>query len=191
MDKHDPIKFSIPPQETINLEADEAFAMLYERLYGRLCTLSNLFTKNRQAAEDIVQDVFYSLWCRRYELHIDKSIESYTVRAVYNLSLRYLARKGRMTGLPEQIHAEYEASIEEITVNGLNDEELERIRLFNKAVDTLPQQCREIFILNKREGMRQKEIARIKGLSVKTVDNQIVKAVKKIREYIRERKKTK
>lgn len=171
---------SSPHNEAYSIANTQEFERIYARLYPRLCAFAFMILHERSVAEDVVQEAFLSLWKRREELVIHTSIDHYLMRSVYNLALMHHVRDPHRVPMPEGRLG----GGEDEAVEGFSDEDLYRLAQVQHAIDALPEQCRRIFLLNKREGMRQKEIAALLSLSIKTIDTQITRAVRKIREYL-------
>ena len=146
-----------------NIDIDTTFKYYYRPL----CLYAIHYVRNMELAEDIVQDSFSALW---------ENLKAYLYTMVRNRSLDYLKKEQLfdMSLSP--------ADLEET----LTDEEAENRSLMEArmwtAIDALPERCREVFLLNKRDGMKYKEIAELFGISVHTVDNHITKALRLIRE---------
>lgn len=182
MNKHDrPAKIPLPVGEVYSIASTQEFERIYERLYPRLCAFASLILYDRSAVEDVVQEAFLSLWKRRRELIIHTSVDHYLMRSVYNLALQHHTRIHQQQPLSDLFPKGTEG---EGWPEGFSDEEVRRLEMVHTAIEQLPEQCRRIFLLNKREGLRQKEIAAMLSLSIKTVDTQITRAVRKIKEYV-------
>lgn len=154
------------------------FALHYKNLYKPLCMFALRIVEDTEAADDVVQEAFASVWRRLNESESEPAnFRSYTYMAVRNQALMHL-RALR----PEDSIDELAGSLADVT-----DEEIdmsERDALVWQAVDDLPQRCREIFLMSKRDGLTYAEIAAELGLSVKTVENQISKALKNLRSVL-------
>lgn len=124
-------------------------------------------------AEDMVQDAFMKAW-----IYIEKGgeIDNFTAfmyRTLRNVCLSYLRDKRDMLG------EEYIPEVEEEDIDtSFRDAEIW------KAIDSLPEKCREIFLMSKRDGLTNEEIADELGISVKTVKNQMTKAFQRLREAL-------
>lgn len=181
-DSHAPFPLTGSSGEEFVVGGAREFERLYERLYARLCAFAFMVLHDRELAEDAVQEAFLSLWRRRDELHIHASIDHYLMRSVYNQALMRRTREPHHSELRDQ----RPSPSTELLPEGFSDEDVRRLELVEAAIRTLREQCRRIFLLNKHEGMRQKEIAAHLAISVKTVDTQITRAMKKIREYVQQ-----
>ncbi|MEL6562216.1 MAG: RNA polymerase sigma-70 factor [Bacteroidota bacterium] len=154
-----------------------AFQMLFNAFYENLVSYSHRFTQQQVISEEIVQDVFISLWERRRKITIQSSLKSYLYRAVKNRTINYVKNQ-----LPkDQVTTDLN---ENLTITESNDEpgsETELKEAIDKAVSHLPDKCRTIFLLSRGEGLTHKEIAAELDISTKTVENQIGIAIKKLR----------
>lgn len=154
---------------------------LFNLHYEFLGNVANRLLNDRNAAKDVVQDVFLQLWRKRNELKIVHSMRGYLYRAVINGSLKYLAKSKRTLRIvedalphPDLLHRDVEEAIQY--------KELEKE--YKKALDLLPQKCRAIFVLSRHEEMKYKEIAGHLEVSVKTVETQMSIALKRLKEYL-------
>jgi len=142
-------------------------------LYGPLCGFALGFIGDRDEAEELVQETFVKFWEKRDEISIETSIKSYIYSAVRNACLNYLKHiKVRQAHVAEEKH--FGEPTEEI----LQTEVSENIEL---AIKKLPAKCREVFELSRFKGMKYQEIAEYLNISVKTVENQMGKALKVLR----------
>ncbi len=156
----------------------QSFEELFKLFYPRLLNFCIQYVKHKEPAEEIVSEVFVTCWINRESLSQIQNPETYLFIAVRNRSLNYLKHfsKYRVTYL------------EEIGVNNLINswdpaQEMERKELLFKmdqAIESLPLQCRIIFRLIKEDGLKYKEVAEILNLSPRTVETQLVRALKKL-----------
>ncbi|SFW18237.1 RNA polymerase sigma-70 factor, ECF subfamily [Sinomicrobium oceani] len=159
---------------------ETAYRSVYLYFYERLCVYVLNFTGDREIAEDIVQEVFLKLWNNRKKLRPDGSLGGYLYRLTYNEYVNIYRQNLkqhrelellRLKSLYELLHEEDEAF-------------QEKVKQVTKIIEGLPPRCREIFILNKQQGLRHKEIAAQLDISVKTVENQVAKAMSLLRKKI-------
>jgi RNA polymerase sigma-70 factor, ECF subfamily len=155
------------------------FEQLFRQHYKLLCNAANKIINDREAAEDVVQEVFVKLWNKRNELGVIQSLKSYLFRATINTALNYLETRKNI--LPLEAVGNIESS------GGAGDKvqynELER--KLAEAIEHLPPKCKAIFILSRYEGMKYQQIADHLDISVKTVENQMGKALQMLRERLR------
>ena len=164
---------------TINIQS---FREIYDLYYEPLCKFLFLYTNDSFVVEDVVQEVFLSLWENRFTIEITH-IKTYLFRSARNKMLNCLRNENNRSILLEKWFEEQLQSKSNEKDKFDTDKLLQTIE---KAIESLPQKCREIFILNKIESLPYKEIAKLKNLSIKTVENQISIALKKIRKSLSE-----
>lgn len=155
---------------------------LFNALYKPLCNYAYSFVKDIDDSEDIVQGVFYYLWKNRKTSEIKGPVKSYLFSAVRNNSLKKLNREKLKNRYKENILHETQRNSDD-TMTKLTNKELEE--QIKKAIEELPEQCRLIFKLSRIGGMKYAEIAENLELSVKTVENQMGKALKVLREKLK------
>jgi RNA polymerase sigma-70 factor (family 1) len=170
-------------QERIALYEDlQAYHALYDLFFPNLHRFCCSLVKSKEAAEEIVSDVFIKLWQIRNRLTEIDNLKVYLYQIAKNFCLNYITR-----------HYKHPfTSLDEIDVTAIisldNPEELcitaDIIQLIHQTIQQLPPQCRLIFQLVKEDGMRYKEVADILHLSVLTVRNQVAIAVRKVGEAL-------
>lgn len=155
-----------------------AFKELFYLHSGQLCNWAYKITKNKHAAEDIVQEFFIRYWERKETLEFNPSFLSFAYRSVYNASLNYLRDN-------EKYVYGYEITLSGLTEKESNSEEAQELqRLLMKAIDELPNRCKEIFVMVTLEKKKYVEVADQFGISVNTVKVQVSKAYRILREKI-------
>jgi RNA polymerase sigma-70 factor, ECF subfamily len=156
-----------------------AFDSLFRTFYGPLVGLAEGMLRQRAIAEEIVQDVLLELWRRRDTLVLEDSFRAYLFRATRNRALNHVRHEKiversapyLVTGsTPPSVHSE------------LIQEEIEAA--VRAAVAELPDRCREVFELSRSHGLKYSEIASTLGISVKTVEAQMGKALRILREKL-------
>lgn len=150
------------------------FKTHYKGLHAYACTILN----DSAAAEEVVQNIFYKLWERSGALSISGSIAAYLYRAVNNESLNQI--KHMKVRARHQLFVQRQTS-QKIDMAGKSIQLKELENKLRSALNDLPEQCRTIFQLSRFEELRYREIANRLGLSVKTVENQMGKALKLLR----------
>lgn len=160
----------------------EQFEQLFREHYQTLCFYANIVTRDMEAAEDIVQDVFVKCWAaiRTDDLEIQQ--EHYLYRSVKNAALNYIkAQKVRKNYADDYgaTHSEAEAGNDSL----IAAETRERIM---HAIDQLPPQCRKVFLLCVLEDKSYKEAAEQLGISVNTVKTQMTKAFSTLRPQLKD-----
>lgn len=167
-------------KETTNdtaLATDVAFETLFKCHFKELHSYANTIVKDDVAAEEIIQNLFFKLWEKREDLTIHTSLRAYLYRSTYNESLNYL--KHQKVRLKYQKHSEYTMKDDADSLNHLEAKELER--QLHSALNRLPEACRTIFQMSRFEDLKYREIADRLNISIKTVENQMGKALRILR----------
>jgi RNA polymerase sigma-70 factor (family 1) len=156
----------------------KAYKELFTSLYTSLFLFAKSMVKSKEAAEEIVSDVFMNIWEKRRELGKIGNLKVYLYVATRNTALNYLSqRKRNITNPIEEFQSEF-------TSIYFNPEQLlitaDMLALIKRAIDQLPPKCKIIFKLIKEDGLKYREVAEILNLSVKTVENQLAIALRKI-----------
>ncbi len=157
----------------------QIFDYLFHYYYSGLVAFAIKYVDNKDTAEDIVQEFFYKLWIKRGKLEIKQTIKTYFFTSIKNRSLDYIKHQQVKKNFVDQvkgsadIHEEYDLLVE--------SELRERINL---AIDKLPEKCRQIFIMNRFDGLSPKEIAEKENISVRTVEGHIGKGIKILRKEL-------
>lgn len=156
------------------------FEELFKNHHDKLCNLSYKIVGEKDAAEDLVQELFIKLWDKRDTLTIHE-FGGYLSKSIVNSSLNYLkSAKSRRAMMTMDVVPDMG---EEVTEEQLKVNELQA--KIDLAIRKLPAKCQTIFALSRFENMSSREIANQLGLSVKTVDNQIGIALSKLREELK------
>jgi RNA polymerase sigma-70 factor, ECF subfamily len=164
----------------IKSNPEAALQQMYSKYYGILCNQVYLILKDAVTAEDIVQDVFFEVWKKKDDLNIQHSVIAYLIRACRNKTLNYI-RDNNQRWEEDVVLSEMEN--QEFTLDQiLSAEELNII--INDTIAKLPKKCAIVFSLSRFEDMSYSDIALNLNISVKTVENQISKALKILRENI-------
>jgi RNA polymerase sigma-70 factor, ECF subfamily len=173
----------------IRLGDEKAFDSLFKELYPYLLNFAHQLLNKLPEAEETVSDVFVKLWQNREEIIIQGSLKSYLYQMVHNLAINkidhFKSQKFQpniITGMEEwkQIHNSY--SVEDTLIQRLEAAETEQI-IF-KAVEKLPEKCKEIFKLSRYDNLTHEEIAGKLNLSQNTVRVQIFRALEFISQNI-------
>jgi RNA polymerase sigma-70 factor, ECF subfamily len=164
--------------EAIQAGNESVFEQIFRKHYAGLCAYARSFLRDADDAEEIVQTVFVGIWEKHAELTITQSLKSYLYRAVHNHCLNRIKHL-KIREAHQQYATYYEASTYESVTETVYKNELET--QINEAVEKLPAQCQVIFKMSRFEELKYQEIATQLGLSIKTVENQIGKALKILR----------
>jgi len=158
----------------------DAFDTIFRAHYGALVGLAESLLRGRGLAEEVVQEVMLELWRRRETLAVQESLRAYLFRATRNRALNQLRHERvRVAAAPRLTVETASAAVAE---PNLVQEEIDAA--LAEAMNTLPPRCREVFELSRVHGLRYAEIATTLGLSVKTVEAQMGKALRILRERL-------
>ncbi|HEY8954215.1 RNA polymerase sigma-70 factor [Chitinophaga sp.] len=169
--------YDIPElQRRIYTGDTQAFKELYDSCCTPLLQLAMTIVHTREMAEEIVADVFISVWKKKKDLNQVANLKWYLYAATRNISLNYLRKYAhkKTVHLDEAQLPEYEVDPEAQLISN------EMMRHINTAISELPPQCRLIFRLVKEDGLKYREVAALLNVSIKTVENQVGIALKKL-----------
>ena len=152
---------------------NNAYTLLMNDYYKNLCGYANLFTKDPSKSEDIVQNVFVKIWIYRKKIDPNISIKKYLYKSVYNEFIDQYRKNKPVISLEEKYLKVIDTIIDD---NSLDIEKL--MMNVNREIDKLPEKCKRVFILNKKEGLTHNEIAEYLQISTKTVESHITRAFK-------------
>ncbi len=164
----------------ISKEDDQrAFRYLFDFFYPKLINYSRYLLESKSAADEVISSVFIGIWNNRLRIEKIENFDSYVFRAVKNKSLSYLRDTHRLQF--EEIKATHSKLLKDVRSpeSSLINEEIREEIL--KALDELPPRCRLVFELVKHDGFKYKEVSKLLDVSVNTVENQMGKAISKLR----------
>lgn len=157
-----------------------ALERLFEKYYYRLCEFAFQYVRSVDLAEEVVSDVYLKVWKNRHKMEIKTNFKAYLYTATRNQALNYLEKEKRefeplddiLFGKPsDDYHPDEELIFQELENH------------IEELINKLPPRCKLIFKLSRIEGFTYREIADILSVSIHTVQNQMVKAVKKLGSY--------
>lgn len=163
----------------------QAFTVLYMQYHGGIFNYLLKFTKNPLLAEDLVHDVFLKIWEQRGQLDIKTSFSAYLYRFAKNAALTQLNRIALYDAVRDEVM--HRASLNTSSQTVMNEVEARQYEeLLQKAIDNLPPQRREAFILCRQQGKTYLEAAEIMNISRNTLKQHLSLAVQSIKEYLLE-----
>lgn len=169
-------------QDLINLlkkgNAD-AFERVFKTYFKNLHAYAFHILKNPILAGEVVQQVFYKIWEKKGNLNIHTSMKAYLYKSVYNECMLQMRKKKNKDTYISHILKQDDNKLAQGASEKIETTELET-RL-QKALNELPEQCRTIFQMNRFEGLKYQEIASQLGLSLKTIESHMGKALKRLR----------
>jgi RNA polymerase sigma-70 factor (ECF subfamily) len=157
------------------------FTRLFDEYFDEVCGHIYRYIPDTRIAKDVAQDLFVELWTKRNNLNITSSAGAYLHRMSVSRALNYIrdnkkSRHADITGM-HMVQAEQPLPDQVMDARSMND-------MITNTIDGLPERCRQVFMLSRFEQMTNAEIAEALEISVKTVENQMTKALKVIREAI-------
>lgn len=160
----------------------QLFEQLFRDYFTRLCNFAQNYISDLDTTREIVQEVYINLWQKKESIDTDKSIKSYLYASVKNRCLNYIRdnKKFRSYVLDVEL-ADFEVTFES---DAFTESELQT--KINNALGKLPEKCRKVFLLSRFEELKYKEIADELNISVKTVEAQMSKALKILREELKD-----
>ncbi len=157
-----------------------AFRQVFDACYESLCHYAFTIVRDADEAEDTVQSMFLKIWEKRSDLDIKQSIRSYLFRSVYNQCMNHIEHNTVKEKHRNHMTVDMSATVApQVFVDELEN----KVR---EAIDMLPPQCRTIFLMSRYEEMRYSEIAAKLNISVNTIQNQVCKALKILRDTLKD-----
>lgn len=161
----------------------KAYEQVFTTYYQPLCNYACSMLKDIDEAEEVVQNTFFNIWNKREVLQISTSIKSYVYRAVHNDCLNKI-KHGK-------VRAVYAEDYKSTMTGGYSDSAQllhakELGKQINEAITSLPEQCGIVFKLSRFENLKYSEIAEQLNISVKTVENHMGKALKMLRQQLKD-----
>lgn len=175
----------VDDEVVIALKRDDEvmFERLFKLYYNPLCNYVKGIVNDRDEAEEIVQQTMIKIWEKRGALEITQSLKSYLYRSVHNAALNKI-RQSKVRSIYAEETTAVGNELSEAASHKVLKTELEQE--IAHAISKLPEQCRLVFKLSRYEEMKYAEIANHLDISVKTVENHMGKALKLMREYLKD-----
>jgi RNA polymerase sigma-70 factor (ECF subfamily) len=159
---------------------EPAYDHLFRTYYPQLVGMAEVMLGDRADAEEAAQEVMIELWRRREKLLIDTSLRAYLFRATRNRALNRIRHQRAIR--QSETQARPEVTVAPRAHDNLVEAEIDQT--LKRVVGELPPRCREVFELSRVHGLRYVEIASVMEISVKTVEAQMGKALRTIREQL-------
>lgn len=160
------------------------FESLFRSSYVSLVRYADSFVRDHDTAEEIVQDLFFKIWVDRENLKIENSLNGYLFRAVHNRCLHLMEHRKVVEKYERNIIQDPKGSTEN-TSETIRYNELQNV--IATILERLPDRCGKIFCMNRFEGLKYIEIAERLGVSVKTVEADMGKALREFRKALKEK----
>jgi RNA polymerase sigma-70 factor (family 1) len=169
--------------EALQKGDEVVFEKIFKDYYERLCNYANTMMNDMDEAEEMVQSTFLTLWEKRENIDIHTSVKSYLYQAVHNQSLNRI--KHYQVRRAHNEHLKYHSDVlTDDSSQHVLGEELEQ--QINAAIESLPPQCQTVFRLSRFENLTYAEISEQLNISVKTIENHMGKALRILRERLRD-----
>ena len=160
--------------------SEKAFSELFHCYRNKVYSVALKLTRSEFLAEEVVQDVFLKLWVKRESLADIQDFEDYLFIMTRNHVFSAMKRVARQQQLVDDLQLEM-PSAENTTYNRIMDQEIEEI--LKQAVDLLPAQQKQIYLLSKEQELKREEIAKMLRISSETVKTHLARALRHIRAY--------
>jgi RNA polymerase sigma-70 factor (family 1) len=158
----------------------KGYQFLVTSYHQKLCIYANSLTNDPHLAEDIVQNVFMSIWKNRNKLKEEFVIKSYLYKSVYNEFIDQYRKNKKVLVLDKKYIDALTYIVEEE-----DEKSLEKlINIVKKEIDKLPPKCKQTFLLSKEEGLTNLEISEYLNISIKSVEAHITKAFSLLRKKV-------
>lgn len=170
--------------------SEQRFRQLFRDLYPSLSFYAARLVHDDEA-EDVVQEAFMELWKHKDDMDDESHIKAFLYRAIYTRSLNVIKHRTVVSN-----HADSVKKVAQLRMEYYNPEAndvmgyiegLEMRRQINDAISELPAKCREVFVLSYQHDRKNKEIAEQLGISIRTVEVHLYKALKSLRQKLRHR----
>ncbi|WP_052634304.1 MULTISPECIES: RNA polymerase sigma-70 factor [Sanguibacteroides] len=172
-------------QRSLKRGTISAFVYIYTTYFDALLNYADRLLNNMETARDVVQQVFYKVWEGRAVLSITLSVKAYLFKSVYYGSLNTLAHEKNVRKYEqEQLSDFYFSTIIQSPEAEIELWQSDIGRALQDAIDSLPERCREVFLLSKVEGLKNREIAERLTISEKTVERHMSIALSKLRDEL-------
>lgn len=160
----------------------EKFRKRFTKYYPILCKIAYGYIPNKDECEDIVQEAFISIWNKQKDLLPEKNFISYMTVSVKNNCISYM-RKQKDENISLDDSPQVQSMVYDLP-DDTDEEEAPPEEKLEQVLLILPPKCKEVFLMSKLRGMKYREIATELNISEKTVENQMGKAIKYLREFV-------
>jgi RNA polymerase sigma-70 factor (ECF subfamily) len=158
----------------------EEYKKIFQEYYNPLCNFAFKYVKREDLSEDIVQEVFVQIWQKRSQIKITSGVKNYLFQSTRNKAIEWI-RRNKLES--EYVEGELNKNKHSYELEMESNAYILKEQL-SRSIRQLPPKCQEIFVMSKMNGLTYAEIAEELNLSVKTVENQIGRGLKLLREML-------
>jgi len=169
---------------TTEVVDDDVFETIIKRHYNEIFGYAKSLCRDEALAKDLVQEAFFKLWKKRKILKDGVIIKGWLHTAVRNKFLDHIKKHNKETRLVETAFAD---TLDDVILRTHQEDIQCKIKIVEKEIQNLPKKCNTVFLLSKKEGLTNNEIADYLGLSIKTVEGHLTKALKILREKLKDK----
>lgn len=162
--------------------SEKAFEELYIRYRNKICTFCNFLLKSQELSCDITQDIFAMIWENRRKINSHQSFSSFLYTSARNRAINELRSARTKEKIDLETAEQQELLVEDCAETSRIMQEFHV--LLEKAIDSLPEQRRQIFLMSRRKGMTYKEIGKLVGISPHTVQSHVSTSMNSIRNFV-------
>jgi len=169
--------------DALKKQDKKRFEVFYKKYYRPLFTVAYRYVGNTEIAEEIVHDVFITIWNKADQLNIQSSMKSYLFRSIVNSSLNHIKKEKTKS----EKQSAYEIAVgQELDNVGdeTNEAEEKLLKGLEDALELLPDKCKQVMYLSRFGKLKQQDIADQMEISIKTVKNHLTYGFKKLREHL-------
>lgn len=167
-------------KEGLRRRCNNSYEYVFKKYYSGLCSYTTSILKDEYCAEDIVQELFASIWLRADKNNVRGSLKNYLYTAARNRCFDFLKHQKVHSKYMERIvHNEKYYTLESWMIS----EEI--LKTFNRTLKNFPPRCKEVFIRSRIDGLKNQEIASELGLSIRTVEHHISSGLIELRNNLR------
>lgn len=172
-------------RQVIKQNPQQGYDMIFRRYYQPLCSHAVRFLYSKEAAEDIVSEVFLNFWKNKLYENVSTTYRAYLYTAVRNNAYNYLKKEFREKEDGENLTKLRGSMVETDNPQAilLLDELFSKVE---KSIASFPPQCQKVFLMSRFEGKKNREIAEAMQLNIKTVEAHMMKALATLRKSLQD-----
>lgn len=165
----------------IHHDDSHAFEFLFDIFYDKLIRVGHYYLGREELAEDAVSEVFFTFWANRKKFSNVDNIENYLFTMTKNRCLTILRNRNKLVFGDDNMDFSQQIVLQNPESNLISEE---FVKFYNQRIQDIPPKCKLVYLMVKEDGMKYREVAEMLNISVKTVENQMTKAIAHIRKCI-------